>query len=205
MLVALTIVGLLAGWLATTVRLQRAESELAILRRQSGFLQPSGVGQIAAVRLDSDQPLMYRFKVRVAQSPAYRIAYSTHWKSGRPSPQWYSAIDLPPGESQVIIQIQQDPRDDRWKITLTVRSDRGTKRMATVLPMDHVSVFRQSNDVVSTGVGRRTAFTERTQAMRLLDERWLVGEGGLLLYGNRQPDDDILGVFAELQPDSGPL
>lgn len=77
--------------------------------------------------------------------------------------------------------------------------------MATVLPPEHVDVFRGSHDVLSTGVGRETQSAERKQSIRLLDERWLVGEGGLLLYGDRAPENDQIGVYAELQPDLGPL
>ena len=47
--------------------------------------------------------------------------------------------------------------------------------------------------------------TDKSAALRLLDERWLVGEGGLLLYGDRPPERDQIGVYAELQPDTGPL
>ena len=205
LLIALTLISLLSAWVATTLRLRTAEAELSVLRRQTGYLDPSGTGQIAAVRVPSDEPLTYRLRVRVPASSKYRVAYSTQWQQGNSSPSWYSAIDLPPGESQLIVQIQADPRDDRWKITTIIRSDRGTKRIATVLPDDHVRAFRGSYDAMSSGIGWQTEFARQDKSIRLLDERWLVGEGGLLLYGNKEPKDDIIGVFAELQPDTGPL
>ena len=187
------------------MQLRIAQAELSDLRLQTGYLKPSGLGQIAAVRVESDEPLTYRLRVRVPDSPAFRIAYSTHWPGGKPTPDWYSAVDLPPGESQLMVQIQEDPRDSRWKITTMIRSPRGTKRMATALPDDHVRIFRESHDVLSTGIARETKLAAATESIRLLDERWLVGESGLLLYGNRDPEDDMIGVFVELQPDSGPL
>jgi len=204
-MMGLTVAMLLVGWVTTTLRLRNAESELAVLRRETGYLEPSGDGQIAAVRLVEDQPLSYRLRVRVPRSQPYRVAYSTRWPSGRHSPDWYSAIDLPPGESVLMVQIQPDPRDQLWKITTMVRSDDGTKRMATVLPPEQVSMFRQSHDVLSTGIGRQTTRVNLGEKIRLLDERWLVGEGGWLLYGSREPQEDIMGVFAEVQPDDGPL
>lgn len=205
MLITLTMIALITALISTTVRLRTAEAELAVLRTQTGYLQPSETGQIAAVRVESDQPLTFRLRVRVPDSPAYRIAYTTHWARGKATPDWYSAIDLPAGESQLTVRIQEDPRDERWKITTSVRSARGTKRMATVLPNDHVRIFRESHDVLSTGITRETQFAAANEKIRLLDERWLVGESGLLLYGNRDPEDDIVGVFVELQPDSGSL
>ena len=60
--------------------------------------------------------------------------------------------------------------------------------MATVLPPEHVEIFRGSHEVVSTGVARETLAVSSTDSIRLLDERWLVGEGGLLLYGDRPPE-----------------
>ena len=77
--------------------------------------------------------------------------------------------------------------------------------MSTVLPPEQVQIFRGSHDVLSTGVGRETQSAVATEAIRLLDERWLVGEGGLLLYGDRAPENDQIGIYAELQPDVGPL
>jgi len=86
-----------------------------------------------------------------------------------------------------------------------VGSSQSTKRMATVLPPDHVDVFRGSHEVVSTGVDRETLAVSTADSIRLLDERWLVGEGALLLYGDRAPEHDQVGVYVELQPDIGPL
>ena len=205
LLMFFTIVALLAAWIVTTMQLRNAEAELSTLRLETGYLDSSDSRQIAAVRVPSDQPLTYRLRVRVPDSSSYRVAYSTHWPRGRHSPDWYSAMVVPPGESILIVQIQEDSRDGQWKITTIVRSSVGTKRMATVLPENHVRAFRESHDVISTGIGQQTEFVEPDERMRVLDERWLVGEGGLLLYGNREPEEDILGVFAELQPDTGPL
>jgi hypothetical protein len=55
------------------------------------------------------------------------------------------------------------------------------------------------------GVGRETTKVAQHGSIRLLDERWLVGEGGLLLYGEQTPERDQIGIYAELQPDVGPL
>jgi hypothetical protein len=74
-----------------------------------------------------------------------------------------------------------------------------------VLPAEHVDIFRGSHDVISTGIGRETLAADANQSIRLLDERWLVGEKALLLYGDRAPEEDQVGIYAELQPDVGPL
>jgi hypothetical protein len=183
----------------------RLERELQNLRREVGYLGPVDPGQIAAVRVTSEQPLTYRVRVRVPPRPGYRVAYSSLLPKDARGPDWYAGLRVPPGESLVTVRIAEDPRDSRWKITTLVGSERGTQRMATVLPDEHVRAFRGSHDVVSTGVGRDPWVTESGDSIRLLDERWLVGEGSLLLYGDRGPASDQLGIYLELQPDSGPL
>jgi hypothetical protein len=90
-------------------------------------------------------------------------------------------------------------------MTALVQSERGTKRVATVLPEEHVRVFRGSHDAISMGVSRQTKTAAENESIRLLDERWVVGEAGLLLYGDRTPEGDQIGIYAELQPDVGPL
>jgi len=220
LLVSATIVALIAGNSVSIVRLRQAESELASLRREVGSLYETPAGSLAAVRIAADTPLTYRFRVRTplaADSPArwnsagtpptnYRIAYSTILPRGRTQPQWYSAIAVPAGESVVTIQIAEDPRDERWKISTLVRSETATRRMGTVLPDEHTRLFRQSHDVVSTGLKRQNVVVMPPgEAIRLLDDRWLVGEQSLLLYGDKAPDEDQIGVYAELQSADKPL
>ena len=187
-------------------RLRGLEAEVTKLRAETGYLQQTAPGQIAAARAPVDQPLTYRVRVRVPTgSDKFRVAYSSIWPRQAAGPQWFGAVPLPVGESVVTIRILEDPRDKKWKIASLVASTEGNQRMATVLPPAHVEVFRGSHDVLSTGVGRETQSVERTESIRLLDERWLVGEGGLLLYGDRPPESDQIGIYAELQPDVGPL
>ena len=201
-----TVVILLIGLAFSIQRLRHLEIEVTKLRAETGYLQETGPGQIAAARAPSDQPLTYRIRVRVPTGPKkFRVAYSSVWPSEAAGPQWYGAVPLPAGESIVTIRILEDPRDQRWKIASLVSSVEGNQRMATVLPPPHVTIFRGSHDVLSTGVGRETQAAQQTDSIRLLDERWLVGEGGLLLYGDRAPRTDQVGIYAELQPDVGPL
>ena len=201
-----TIVMLVVGLLVTAFRLRRSQAELARLRDEAGYLAETSPGQIAAARAPSDQPLTYRVRVRVPQNQSrYRVAYSSLWPRKSSAPKWFGAVPVPPGDSLITVRIQEDPRDHRWKIATVVGSRRGNQRMATVLPEEHVVAFRGSHDVISTGVGRDTLALAPTSKIRLLDERWLVGEGSLLLYGDRAPEDDQIGIYAELQPDVGPL
>ncbi len=201
-----TIVILSIGLAFSIERLRYLELEVTTMRAETGYLQETEPGQIAAARAPSDQPLTYRVRVRVPTGPTkFRVAYSSVWPSEAATPQWYGAVPLPAGESIVTIRILEDPRDKRWKIASLVSSLEGNQRMATVLPPPHVTIFRGSHDVLSTGVGRETQAVQQTGSIRILDERWLVGEGGLLLYGDRAPRTDQVGVYAELQPDVGPL
>ncbi len=200
-----TILALAVGLAVTTRRLARVEDELIRLRLEVGHLMPSLPGQIAAARVPSDQPLTYRLRIRVPESPAYRIAYSSLLPRDSRTPDWYGAIKVPPGESLVTVRVAEDPRDGRWKITTLVGSQEGNRRMATVLPTEHTRAFRGTHDVVSTGVGRETQAADAESSIRLLDERWLVGEGSLLLYGDRPTPRDQVGIYAELQPDHGTL
>ena len=201
-----TIVILATGLVFSIRRLRHLEVEVANMRSETGYLQETAPGQIAAARAPSDQPLTYRVRVRVPEGASkFRVAYSSLWPSRAAGPQWYGAVPMPGGESIVTIRVLEDPRDKKWKIASLVSSVEGNQRMATVLPPKHVTVFRGSHDVLSTGVGRETQAVQQTGSIRLLDERWLVGEGALLLYGDRAPTTDQIGIYAELQPDVGPL
>jgi len=201
-----TIAILMMGLVFTLQRQRRIEAEVTKLRAETGYLHETGPGQIAAVRAPSDQPLTYRVRVRVPTGSArFRVAYSSLWPRHSTTPDWFGAVPVPSGESLVTLRILEDPRDRRWKIATLVASVEGNQRMATVLPPDHVKIFRGSHNVVSTGVSRETHRATVTDAIRLLDERWLVGEGALLLYGDRAPEDAQIGIYAELQPDVGPL
>ena len=202
----MTIVMLTVGLIATSQRLRKTSSELGRLRREVGYLSSTSPGQIAAVRAPSDEPLTYRIRVRIPQgSGDYRVAYSSHLPKQSSNPMWYGAVPIPPGESLVTVRILEDPRDKRWKIATIVSSEQGNQRMATVLPPDHVAIFRGSHDVWSKGVGRETRAVGSDESIRVLDERWLVGGSALLLYGYRAPETDQIGVFAEMEPDRGPL
>ncbi|TWU07442.1 pilus assembly FimT family protein [Stieleria varia] len=205
LMLCMAVVALVAAYLVTQMRLRTATTELQRLRAETGYLASSSNDQIAAVRVPSDDPLTYRFRVRVPPSGRYRIAYSSLWPENTTGPSWYAAVDLEPGESLATVRILKDPRDDRWKITTLVRSERGTKRVGTVLPGEHTDLFLKSNDRMSLSIGQDTVFADKTESLRLVDERWIVGENGLLLYGGGLPKGDQIGVFAELQPDIGPL
>ena len=205
LLFCLTIAVLVIGYWNASRQLNKTQSELADLRRANGYLGETPSDHIAAIRSPSDQPLTYRVRVRVPDKPKFRVAYSSIWKKESLNPSWFAAIAVPPGDSLVIVRILEDPRDEKWKITTLVRSDRGTKRIATTLPDDQVAIFRSSHDSIGNGVGKQTTTVAKTECLRLLDERWLVGEGGLMLYGDRPPERDQIGIYAELQPDIGPL
>ncbi|TWU66210.1 LapA family protein [Crateriforma conspicua] len=202
-----TIAGLLIGLTTSTWKLRRLKDEVGRLREEVGDLGQTEADEIAAVRLSSDQPLTYRFRVRVPETAgaAYRIAYSTWWPQSKTRPEWFAATPVPPGDSVVVMSIGRDVRDDRWKISTLVRNPQQTRRVATVLPEPHVDVFRGSHDVVRTGIGREVLTKPVGRSIRILEDRWLVGEGSLMLYGDSGPDEDQIGVYAELQLDDGPL
>ncbi|MCO8125060.1 hypothetical protein NHH03_25210 [Stieleria sp. TO1_6] len=205
LLMLIMVVALASAFVTTLWRLQRAQAELAVLRQETGYLEPSDEGEIAAVRLPSDLPMTYRVRVRVPDWPPYRVAYSTDWRQSKTSPSWFAAVPLSPGESIVQVQVLRDPQDERWKITTLRRSPEGTRRMATVLPADQVPIFSSPREWLRSGVSNQTTTVAAGKTLRLLDERVLVGEGAMMLYGDRPPSDDMVGIFADLQPDVGPL
>lgn len=205
LLLFLTVIALGSAQWITLWRLRAAESELSRLRQETGYLAPTADDQIAATRLTSDEPMTYRIRVRVPDSPRYRIAYSSLWPDSASSPKWFGAVDVPPGESVVILRVLKDPRDERWKITILRRNPDGTRRMATVLPQSHVDAFLGSHDWLRSGINQTTSTRPIGQSLRLLDERVLVGEGVMMLYGDKSPETDMIGVFAELQPDVGSI
>ncbi len=205
LLLAVSLIGLLLANGLSLFRLRQATSELAVLRAEVGYLGDVPPQQVAAVRLVADEPLTWRARVRTPEEAKYRVAYSAIWPADAAGPQWFAALPVPAGESVVTAQIRQDPRDDRWKIITLVQDTTGTRRMATALSEPLAQVFRESHDVIRAGIGRQPVHVASDRSLRLLDERWLVGEGSLLLYGDAPARQDQPGIFVELQPDTTPL
>lgn len=205
MLGLLLLIALGSAYLVTLWRLREVEAELARLRQETGYLEPSAENEIAAARLVSTEPMTYRLRVRVPQSQPYRLAYSSLWPDSHTGPKWFGAVQVAPGESSVIVRILRDPRDDRWKIAALCQGIDGTRRMATVLSDDQIKIFRGSHDWLRSGVDQKTATRPVGRSLRILDERVLVGDGAMMLYGDSPPAQDMVGVFAELQPDVGSI
>lgn len=204
LLVTVAAVGFGLSYVSNFYRMRSAEAELTRLRDEVGYLNGGGANEIAAVRLDSDVPLVWQTRVRVPQGKPYRVAYGALWQEARQKPQWYAAQPVPAGESLVTIQVLKDPRDERWKIVASVRHEGGLGRIGTTLPEEIAEKLRTPHDVVSSGVGRRTETRADGDSLRLLDERFFSGRS-LAFYGDQPPKEDLVGVFAELQPDVGPL
>ncbi|MEM6470458.1 MAG: hypothetical protein AAF802_12955 [Planctomycetota bacterium] len=197
--------GLLFSNIITISKLQSANAELARLRTEAGYLEPTSSDEIGAIRMTSDLPLTYRVRVRVPERGRYRMVYSSIWPKSASEPRWFGAVGVPPGESVLIVRVLKDPRDDRWKITALRRNETGTRRMATALPEACVDVFLGSHDWLRAGIPRAMQRVPAEERIRLLDERALVGEGSMMLYGDAAPSGDVIGIFAELQPDNGPI
>ncbi len=198
------LVGLSLAYLNTFNRMRRAETELRRLRSEVGYLEPVAADQVAAIRVPSTTQLEWKARISVPATPAYRLAYSAVWRESTLKPDWFSAQSLPPGESTVTVQIIKDLRDDRWKMAIMVQHAGGVARMATALPDEISSVFRGSHDVISGGVGREPLTLPAGDTIHLFDERYFSGDQ-LLLYGDRAPQSDLIGIFADLQPDTNPL
>ena len=185
-------------------RMTIAERDLRLLRAEVGYLESSRDNEIAAVRVAVDESLVWQTRVKIPAKQRYRVAYSAVWPQATSKPDWYAASPVPEGESVITIRVLKDPRDDRWKISTIVRHVGGVSRIGTVLPESVSNVFRGSHDLVSGGVGKQTVIASAGHSLRILDERYISGTG-FLLYGDRAPEADIVGIFAELQPDIGPL
>ncbi len=198
------LVGLALGYAITFKRMRRAESELQRLRNEVGYLEPVATDHIAAIRIPSTTQLEWKARVSVPEAQAYRLVYSAIWREATFKPDWFSAQALPAGESTVTIQVIKDLRDDRWKLAIMVHHSGGVARMATALPDEISNVFRGSHDVISGGVGGEPLTAPAGETIHLFDERYFSGEQ-LLLYGDRAPPSDLIGVFVDLQPDNGPL
>jgi len=185
-------------------RMRAAEYELQQLRAEIGYLEPSTADQIAAVRVASDEPLVWQARVRIPKNKRYRVAYSAIWSAATNQPDWFAAQPVPEGESIVTVRVMKDPRDDKWRMSTIIRHANGTGRIGTVLPDEISDVFRGSHSTMIGGVGKRTVLRPANESIRLFEDRYILGTG-LSLYGDRPPATDIIGVFAELQPDIGTL
>ena len=209
LLLVTAVAGLAIGNVVTLRRLRVARVELDHLRVQTGYLSPQPADRAAAVRVPADEPLTYRFRVRVprpaskwsapAGGPEYRLMYSTVIAKNESTPRWYGGLAVSPGESFVTVRVAVDPRDDRWKVSMVVRSELGTRRIGSALPEPQVAIFRGSHDVISTGLGTQTEPLPVGGPLRLLDDRWLAGQGGALLYGDRPVKADQIGLYVQLQ------
>ena len=204
LLVLVALVGFAISYVINFSRMRSAESELATLRDEVGFLKPSDVGEVAAVRVLADEPLTWQTRVRIPDGQSYRMAYSAIWAASTQSPEWFAAQPMRSGESTIIVRVLKDPRDDRWKMSTIIRHADGVSRIATALPDEISNVFRGSHDVISAGVGRQTVTRPAGDSLRIIDQRFYAGDS-MLLYGDRGPSEDLIGVFVELQADNGPL
>jgi len=202
LLVLVASIGFVISYATNFSRMRIAESELAKLRDEVGFLQPSESDEVAAVRVLADEPLTWQSRVRIPAGHSYRMAYSALWTASQQAPEWFAAQPIRPGESTIIVRVLKDPRDDRWKMSLIIRHADGVSRIATALPDEISSVFRGSHDVISAGVGRQTVTRPGGDPLRIIDERFFAGNS-MLLYGDRGPSEDMIGVFVELQVDNG--
>jgi len=198
-----TIIALVAALWNSSRRLRDQERELTVMRKEFGYLAPSEPYELAASRSPSDQPLSYRMRVRLPPQKGtdfpYQIVYSSLWEAGESEPTWFGGVRGPGGESLITVQILDDPRDGKWKLATVVSSSSGTSRMSTVLPPPHEGIFRGSYDVISAGIGRDTLISEFGSSVRLLDERWLIEDAGVVLDGFA-PKESQVGVYAELRP-----
>lgn len=204
LLLWVTTIAMGCALVVTVQRLRSAESELALLREEVGYLGPTKGNEIAAVRALVYEPLTFQFRVRVPERPGYRLAYSSLWPAEASGPEWFGGLKVPPGESTVIVRVLKDPRDDRWKIAAICRSELGTRRIGTTLPEDHTSLFRSPQDWSNSGVSRVAQVAEIGESIRLLENRIIQGEEAMM-FGARPKGQDAVGVFAQLEPDSGPL
>ncbi|MEL6104835.1 MAG: hypothetical protein AAFU85_02305 [Planctomycetota bacterium] len=204
LLLWVTIIAMACALTVTVRRLRSAESELEFLREEVGYLGETNNNQIAAVRALVYEPLTYQFRVRVPEGPDYRLAYSSLWPSDASEPEWFGGLKVPAGESTVIVRVLKDPRDDRWKIAAICRSELGTRRIGTTLPDDHTQLFRSPQDWSNSGVSRIAQVADVGDSIRLLENRIIRGEEALM-FGARPKGQDAVGVFAQLEPDSGPL
>jgi len=185
-------------------RMRAAEYELQQLRAEIGYLEPSTADQIAAVRVASDEPLVWQARVRIPKNKRYRVAYSAIWSAAMNQPDWFAAQPVPEGESIVTVRVMKDPRDDKWRMSTIVRHANGTGRIGTVLPDEISDLFRGSHSTMVGGVGKQTVLRPANESIRLFEDRYILGTG-LSLYGDRPPATDVFGIFAELQPDIGTL
>jgi hypothetical protein len=187
------------------MRLRETQRQRDQLRIEVGYLADGDPDQVAATRVPLDQPMAWKFRVRVPPGEPIRLACGTLWPREQAVPVWNGAQAMPEGESTVLVRIMRDPRDDRWKLSLIVRNATTTLRLSVGLDDRQAAIFRSSFDTLGGGIGGETVFANPGDSLRLLDQRWLSGDGGLLLYGDRPPVSDVDGVFVELQPDVGPL
>ncbi len=204
LLILMATIVLTITYVGNFIRMRSAEAELARLRDEVGYLEASDADEIAAVRVASTEPLVWQSRIRVPKGAAYRVAYSAVWGQAKQAPEWFAAQRVPEGESLITVRVLKDPRDDRWKITTIVRHAGGVSRIGTALPEELATVFRGTHDVMSTGVGRQTVSRPAGESIRLFDERYFAGSS-MLLYGDQGPAEDLVGIYAELQPDDQPL
>ncbi|QDV11219.1 hypothetical protein CA51_10800 [Rosistilla oblonga] len=183
----------------TSWKLRQAMVQLKQLRSEVGYLNETDRSKLVVAVVPTDEPLTWKIRVRTPALQSYQIAYSTLWPAGSAEPTWYSGQPLPGGESLVTLRLFSDPRDNRWKIITLVRNQGNLWRMATVLSDRQAALFRGSHDAIRGGIQAETVVAAG-RSLRVIEEKWFAGDGGLMLFGQEAPDDDIDGLFAELQP-----
>lgn len=201
----ITILGLVMANGFTIRRLRRAEAERDALRNQVGYLNVADASVLAAVQIATTEPLVWKYRVQVPARGRFRFAYGTKWPAERGRPRWISAVSMPPGESIVLVRVMQDPRDAVWKLVCLLQQGEMTLRQATPLSARQTELFRSSTDTFRVGVGQETQTASEDETLMVIDQRWLAGESGLLMYGAGPPEADVDGIFGALQADEGAL
>ena len=202
--IVLTLVVLAVSHWWTSIRLFHAENEVRRLRAEVGFISEPDTSKLAAIRVPSDQPLTWKVRVRTPSLQPYQIAFGTLWPGGATAPEWHSSVVLDEGESLITLRLMEDPRDERWKIVAIVTQDGTVRRASAPLDDRQTAVFRGSHNTIRGGIQSEVALPAG-QGVRVIEDKWFTGEGGLLLFGESMPDDDIDGVFAELMPLPGAM
>jgi hypothetical protein len=182
------------GWFG--YQWQQMRRQMVDVRHQAGLLDPGRSEQLGGTPLANDEPLAWRHRVQLPELGIVRVALA--WPAGQASPTWRIEQPLAAGEWLITNRILVDPRDQRWKLCLSLSGEGRSIRLYAPLDEAEVALFRKHHSSVNGGIDGPT-YLPSPGTLRLLEEHLDAGEGMTLLYGSAPPSNDQRGIYIRVQ------
>jgi|GEM_PF-6900970 len=195
----LTGASLIASHLWTSQQLAHTRRELQQLRYSTAQLDPLQRDQIGLARVPLDEPDRWQLRLWLPEGRGYELQASTLWLAGAAEPDWQPVLALPQGASLLTCSLTRTPDNRRWDLALVIRRGSNTTGRRLPLTEGQSQRFPSSGRYWVSQIESGPRYTNPAKPTALLLEH-LLSADGTMLYGDRPPDRDQVGVYLRLAP-----